>query len=300
MSKWCGKILGACVLALAVLSLQVFPLTSKAEEPELLWVGCGITKKAFMAELAKAYEAKTGIKITLQGGGATKGIRETGLGRSDLGGACRVALEGHEEEMKVTQIPAAWDALVIITNKDNPIKNISLHQLRQIYLGQITNWKELGGHDARIELYVRKGKLSGVGRTLRELVFADYNQEFTDKAKVVASSGPLEQAVEENLNAMGTTGVSSARKRKVNILDLAGKDPSYDNIKNGEYLLYRPLYLVVNKHNDDPRVKDFVRFAQSREGKEVIRKAGSVPYTDAIGLVMKQVEQLRRANEAGL
>lgn len=300
MSKWCGRTVGAYVLGIAVLALQAFPLPSQAAEPDLLWVGCGITKKGFMTELAKAYEAKTGVKIDLQGGGATKGIRDTGLGKSDLGGACRVALEGHEEEMKVTQIPLAWDALVIITNKDNPIKNISLHQLRQIYLGNITNWKELGGHDARIELYVRKGKLSGVGRTLRELVFADYNQDFTSTAKVVSSSGPLEQAVEQNLNAMATTGVSSARKRNVNILSLAGKEPSYDNIKNGEYLLYRPLYLVVNKRNDDPRVKDFIRFAQSREGKEVIRKAGSVPYTDAIGLVMKQVEQLRRANEAGL
>jgi len=298
MSTWCGKSLVVFLLGITVLTLPAAPL--RAAESELLWVGCGITKKAFMAELAKAYEAKTGVKITLEGGGATKGIRDTGLGRSDLGGACRVALDGHPEEMKVTQIPVAWDALVIITNPTNPVKNISLHQLRQIYLGKITNWKQVGGPDAEIELYVRQGKLSGVGRTLRELVFADYNQEFTSHAKVVASSGPLEQAVETHPYAMGTTGVSSARKRKVNILDLAGKDPSYDNIQNGEYLLYRPLYLVVNKHNDDPRVKDFVRFTQSREGKEVIRKAGSVPYTDAIGLVMKQLEQLRRATEAGL
>jgi phosphate transport system substrate-binding protein len=298
MSTRCGKSLFVFLLAIAVLALPAVP--ARAADQDLLWVGCGITKKAFMAELAKAYEAKTGNKIILKGGGATKGIRDTALGKSDLGGACRVTLDGHPVERKVTQIPVAWDALVIITNKANPVKNISLHQLRQVYLGRITNWKDLGGPDAPIELYVRQGKISGVGRTLRELVFADYDQEFTRRAKVVRSSGPLEKAVETRPYAMGTTGISSARRRDVNILDLAGKEPSYENIKSGEYLLYRPLYLVVNKTSDDPRVKAFIHFAESREGKEVIRKAGSVPYTDAIGLVMKQLEQLQRATDAGL
>ena len=287
-------------IRLLTLSALLSGVSAQAAENELTWVGCGITNKAFMAELAAAYEQKSGIKINLQGGGATKGIRDTALGKSDLGGACRVALENHDEEMQVTQIPVAWDALVVITNKNNPIENIGLHQLRQLYLGNITNWKQLGGHDGEIELYVREGKLSGVGRTLRELVFADYNQEFTPKARVVASSGPLEKAVEENLSAIAVTGISSAKKRNVKILNLAGKEPNYETIKSGEYLLYRPLYLVINRSKTDKRVKDFVRYAQSREGKEVIRKAGVVPYTDAIGLVMKQVEQLKRANEAGL
>jgi len=290
----------SCGIGLMALAGLLLSFSTQAAENEILWVGCGITKKAFMSELATAYEKKTGIKIVLQGGGATKGIRETALGKSDLGGACRVALESHSEEMKVTQIPIAWDALVVIANKNNPIDNIGLHQVRQLYLGKITNWKQLGGHNGKIELYVRKGKLSGVGRTLRELVFADYDQEFTKDARVVRSSGPLEKAVEDNLSAIGVTGISSAKKRNVKILKLAGKEPNYDNIKSGEYLLYRPLYLVVNRGKTDKRVKDFIRYAQSREGKEVIRKAGVVPYTDAIGLVMKQVEQLRRANEAGL
>jgi phosphate transport system substrate-binding protein len=59
-----------------------------ADEP-LIWAGCGITKKAFMAELAKAYEQDTGIKINLEGGGAAKGIRRTGAQTADLGRVCR-------------------------------------------------------------------------------------------------------------------------------------------------------------------------------------------------------------------
>ncbi|MBD3609990.1 MAG: substrate-binding domain-containing protein [Gammaproteobacteria bacterium] len=275
-------------------------VSAPAFSAEILWVGCGITKKAFMSELAAAYEKKTGHKIILKGGGATKGIRETALGKSDMGGACRVALDSHQEEIKVQQIPLAWDALVMIANRNNPVDNISLHQMRNVYLGRTSNWKQLGGHDAPIQLYARKGKLSGVGRTLRELVFADYDQNFTSSAKIVRSSGPLEKAVEANINAIATTGISSAKKRNVKILKLAGKEPSYENIKSGEYLLYRPLYLVTHRNTDNPIVRDFIRYAQSREGKKIIRQAGVVPYTDAIALVMKQVEQLRKATEAGL
>jgi len=261
--------------------------------------GCGITKKAFMTELAKAYEVKTGIKINLQGGGATKGIRKAAKGEIDIGGACRATVEGHPLERNAHQIPVAWDALVVIVNKKNPVDNISFDQLQKLYLGKIKNWKELGGNDAPVELYARKSKMSGVGRTLRELVFANFEQDFV-ATHMVKSSGPLEKGIVKNINGVGVTGVSSAKRRDVKILKLNGKEPSYDNIKSGKYVLYRPLYLVVNPSNTDPGIKDFINYAVSREGQNIIRKQGTVPYSEAIGLVMKQLEQYQQASERGL
>ena len=264
----------------------------------IVWGGCGITKKAFMAELAKAYEKKTGIVVDLQGGGATKGIRDAVKGEIDIGGACRPIMEDHKDERHAYQVPVAWDALVVITHPQNPVKTITVPQLQGIYLGKITNWKELGGDDAPIQLFVRRGKYSGVGRTLRELVFANYDQTFTGAAHIVRSSGPLEKGVESNKNGIGVTGISSATRRKVNMLQLNGKSPTYENIKNGSYVLYRPLYLVTRgKLSADKKVKDFITFALSRQGRDVIRKAGSVPYSDAMRLVMKQIEQSNAAND---
>ncbi len=272
-----------------------------AASKSILWAGCGITKKAFMAELAKAYEKKTGITVNLKGGGATKGIRNAVKGQIDIGGACRPIIEGHPEERSAYQVPVAWDALVVIVNPKNPVKSISVRQLQKIYLGQINNWKQLGGWDHPIELYVRRGKISGVGRTLRELVFANFQQGFPGAKHVVRSSGPLEKGVQSNIYGIGTTGISSAKRRKVKMLQLNGKSPSYENIKNGSYVLYRPLYLVTRGHHSaDRKVKDFITFAVSRQGREVIRKAGSVPYSDAMGLVMKQLEQYDTATEKGL
>lgn len=294
-----SRILFILVLPVFFISFSATAAPIGNNNKELIWAGCGITKKAFMAELAKAYEKKTGIKIKLQGGGATKGIRNAKKGVIHIGGACRATIERHPEERGAYQIPVAWDALVVIVNKNNPIDNISFDQLKGLYLGKIKNWKQLGGSNARVELYIRRGKNSGVGRTLRELVFANFEQNFSGKF-VMKSSGPLEKGVLKNINGIATTGVSSAKRRDVKILKLEGHAPTYENIKSGNYLLYRPLYLVTRGSKSDKRVKDFITFALSREGRNIIRKAGTVPYSDAMHLVMKQVEQYERAATRGL
>lgn len=94
----------------------------------------------------------------------------------------------------MTQVPVAWDALAVIVNKTNPVQNKSLDDLRKVYLGQIRNWSELGGADAPIELLARKGKISGVGRTTRNLLFNKHDQGFAASA-IFESTGPLEEAV---------------------------------------------------------------------------------------------------------
>lgn len=252
------------------------------------WAGCGITKKAFMAELAQAYEAKTGVKVILQGGGATRGIRDTAGLKVDLGGSCRMALPGVERsELHASLHPVAWDALAIIINKQNPVNNITTEQIKKMYLGQITNWSELGGPDAPIHLYVRRGKYSGVGYTIRQYIFQDSAIDFVTDY-IVKSSGPLEKAIEKDPFAVGITGISSARKRNVKIIGFDGKTPTYENVLSGNYGLYRPLYLVTSPQPSE-QVKDFIAFARSAEGRKIIRANETVPYKDAPNLMSKML-----------
>lgn len=276
--------------SMALLCLSVSHPSQSTPEP-LIWAGCGITKKAFMAELASTYEKKFGTKIILEGGGATKGIRRTADKTVHLGGACRSRIEGHAEEYGVSFNPVAWDALVAITHKDNPIKNITLAQLKGIYEGNITRWKELGGPDEPIEVMTRGSKNSGVGRTFRHLVFNDHEKQFPS-SYVFPSSAPLEIAVATNPNAIGVTGISSAKRRDVSVMTLEGKSSDFENIKNGEYLLYRPLYLTYSvTHPRYKEIKKFITFAHSRTGRDIIKRMGVVPYLDAIHLVRRQREQ---------
>lgn len=277
------------------------PPSAIAQKPSLKWVGCGISKKAYMNALAKLYLRTKGVRIEVSGGGATKGIRDVSAGLADIGGSCRFKLPNNPKEKNAVMVPVAWDALVVITYPDNPVHNITLEQIRKVYLGKITNWKQLGGRDAPIHLFVRKGKISGVGRTLRELVFADYNEAFTPKAHRFPSSGPLEKAVEKDPDAMAITGVSSARKRHVRILELDGKVPSYANIKEGKYLLYRPLYLAYNpKSTHLKEIQAFIRWTDSPAAQKCMRDNGTVPYLAAINLVTNKLKQAIEANKRGL
>ena len=294
------KKLSILVVWLVSLAIWAQPILAE-QKPTLRWVGCGISKKAYLVALAQAYEKKTGVVIDVQGGGATRGIREVAAMSADIGGSCRRRIFSAEEERGTTQVPVAWDALVVITHKNNPVKNISLDNLRKVYLGEITNWRQLGGNDAPIELFARKGKISGVGRTARKLLFNDYEQEFA-ATRIFKSSGPLEKELVTNQNALAISGISSVRKRDLKILTLDGKSPSYENVKSGNYLLYRPLYLVYNENSPHADViKDFIRYADTEEGRDVIRSNGTVPYLEALNLMKNKLQESRVAHrERGL
>lgn len=287
----------------AVPSLSAVPKAAVPKEPlKITWAGCSISKAAFMTEMAEAYEKKTGVKIDLKGGGATKGIRQVSSRDMNIGGTCRHLMEDPKssmtvpEERRVQLMPVAWDALVVIVHKDNPVQNMSLDQLRDLLKGRITNWKQLGGKDAPVELYVRKGKVSGVGRTLREILFADYDEDFA-ATHVVEESATLEKDMVTNPNGVGVTGVSSARKLEgiAKILNLENREPNFENIRDGQYLLYRPLYMVTHMQETNPEVRRFLNFVTGAEGAAIMRKAGTVPYEDAISLWLKYIEQQNKA-----
>jgi phosphate transport system substrate-binding protein len=254
----------------------------------ITWGGCGITQKSFMKELAHGFEKKTGVKILIEGGGATRGIRDTAKGNIMMGGTCRMTLPMSDSiESYVTLHPVAWDALAVILNKNNQVKNISSSDIKKVYSGEITNWQQLGGDNNPIHLYVREGKISGVGYAIRQYIFQDGGVDFvTKKEYVKKSSGPIEKAVEKDPYAIAITGVSSARKRDVNIISIDNYVPTYENVKAGNYIFYRPLYLVTGAKSNKT-VRDFVKFATSETGKQILRDNGTVPYADAWHLMRK-------------
>jgi len=274
-----------------------FSLVVKAATKELTWAGCGISKKGFMNDLAKAYEKKTGIKIKIAGGGATKGLRHVASGKINLGGSCRLPLVfkkddgtsqvlGIEENLNV--IPVGWDALVAIVQKDNKmIDSISTAQLKDIFIGKITNWKQLDGKtDKPINLYIRKGKISGVGLTLRQQLFNNTDQEFSESARVLKSSGKIEKALEKDPYGIAVSGISSSRHRKLTMLKLDDVEPTMKNLRKSKYKLYRILFLVAPKdYLKNPDLKAFVDFALSINGQKVIEKAGTLPYRQGFGLL---------------
>lgn len=279
------KTLLECVVLSAIAILFAAPETGFAKG-SIRFAGCGITKKAFMTELAGAYKKKTGNDIVVGGGGATKGIRLVSNGTVQLGGTCRYRTEVPEESgVRLNHV--AWDALVVIVNRNNPVNNITPDQLRDVLTGKISNWKDLGGDSAPIRLLVREGKLSGVGRTLRQIIFNNPDQDFTPSALKRKSSGPIEKGVENDRMAMGISGISSSKKRAgLKALNYDNVAPTKVNIATGKYSLFRPLYLVT-KAMPSPEARKFLDFALSAEGQQIISQQGTVNLAEGSGLRSK-------------
>lgn len=284
-------------IAIASAALAMAQALAAAEAAELKWVGCKVSQQGFMEGLAAAYESESGTTIVLEGGGASRGIRDVAAGAAQLGGSCRHKIL-HDEERNVKLIPIGWDALVAITHPENPVKDISREELRAVFEGRITNWRDLGGPDAAIELVVRTGKSSGVGLLVRELLFQDADHDFPEGAKRVESTDPLEALVERRRHAIGFTGISSGRTREVKVLELDGQAPTYENVAAGKYALVRPLYLVVPR-SPKAEVAEFIRFATGPQGQTILKSEGTVNVRDGAKLWLPFRKALKAARKKG-
>ncbi len=275
----------------AILVIVSMAAEVRANDP-LTVTGCGISKKAYLEKALQVFAEKHGIRHRLSGGGATKGIRLTQLGKVKVGATCRQRLADiggtlHEAEKDIELIHVGWDALVVITHRDNPRKNITSQNLRDIFDGKITNWQELGGADRPIRVLTRRGTDSGVGYMARLLIFGDADYEFKNKGRVYRSTGPLEKAAMNFEGSIALDGISSAKKVDVALIGIDGVEPTKENVASGRYPFFRPLYLAINKHDDDPMVKAFVDFLLGAEGQKIVSEQGTVNLEEGRGLVEK-------------
>ena len=241
--------------------------------------GCSISNVGYLAGLAAEYEKRTGVKVFVRGGGSVVGLEDLRSGKVDFAASCRLRDPGDPADIEFVQV--AWDALVFVVNKSNPVNNVTLDEVRSIYAGKTTNWNQLKGKDAPIKVFISRTKrgLSGVETSTRQMVLNGKEPAETENTIFVASTGIVEQMVEENAEGFATTGVTSARKRNVKILNVNGIAPTNKTIINGRYPLKRPLYLLIPK-NAKPEVKKFVEFARGKEGQRFIRSLQVISILD--------------------
>ncbi|MDA8173699.1 MAG: phosphate ABC transporter substrate-binding protein [Nitrospiraceae bacterium] len=234
--------------------------------------GCSVSTVGYLTYLAQKYQELTGVKVFVRGGGSLMGISDLNSSRVDFAASCKGKSADDPSGMHFTQV--AWDALVFIVNKSNPVNGITLHQVRGIYSGRIYNWKQLGGPDMKLVSFIAQGEMGGVGQSLSRLVLKGKRPIITANTQIIASSAAIwEQMVEVTPGGFASTGFASARKRNVKMLPVNGMPPTKENIVSGRYPLKRPLYLVTTG-NPTPEVKKFIQFALGRTGQHLISAYG--------------------------
>jgi phosphate transport system substrate-binding protein len=254
----------------------------------IIWRGDHPTARVFK-DLVRQYEAGRQGKITMQPFSTVSGLDAVNAGTADVAGSARPAMLSREEEKSINFYPVAWDALVPITSAKNPVSNISLKQLHDLYLGRLTDWKDLGGAPADINLYGVAGPLDGIEYSTRLLLFHDGDQAVS-VPRLYVNTEKLEEAVAIDPHSIGMSTLSGVTGNPgVKMLTVEGLGASSTSIADGTYPLYTALYLAARDDSKNHEaVEKFIHYTDTDSAKAILRKHDLVPYAEAPGLIDKQ------------
>ena len=182
-------------------------------------------------------------------------------------------------EFEYTKI--GTEAFVFFVHKDNPVDSLTTEQIKKIYSGEITNWKQVGGKDEEIVAFQRN---EGSGSQSMLVRFMDGTPIMKAPIEQVNDmmSGIIER-VSDYKNKTNSIGFSFRyylegiiKNPNVKMVSIDGVSPTVENIKNGKYPVTTPLYAVTYKDNPNPNVERLINWVLSNEGQEIIEKTGYV------------------------
>lgn len=207
-------------------------------------------------------------RIYVQGGGSTAGIEAVRTRAAHIGMSSRSLIA---DEKNLYAVTIAKDAIAIIVHPENPITDLSLAQIRQVFAGKIRNWSEIGGHLRPIVLVTRE-EGSGTREAFQKLVME--KEEINLEALVQDSNGAIRQVVSSDRNAIGYISLGLVNE-KVKALRISGVEPNLRNIVYRRYQLVRP-FLFVFSDKPEGEANSFLEFVLSPEAQELLQKEGLV------------------------
>ena len=240
-------------------------------------------------QLAKAYMAKFPEKVvSVQGGGSGTGIAALLNQSADIANAARTMKDkewklASDKGIKVTEQVVGLDALAVIVHGDNKVAKLTIDQLSDIYVGKITNWKQVGGADAEI-LVISRDSNSGTHVFFKEEVLRKGEKkselEFGQGTVYAVSNQAMIDQVKTNPNAIAYVGMGWLTDEvKPLAVSKDGKTyvkPEFNAAKDGSYPLARTLQIYINEASAE-KASPFVNFIMSSEGQAVVKEVGFVP-----------------------
>ena len=224
-----------------------------------------------------------GITIQVTGGGSGTGIAALINGGTDICESSRPMKDKEKEQARarhnkdVNEIPVALDGVAIYVHQSCPVKSLTKAQLKGIYTGKITNWRELGWQDAQIVVYSRENN-SGTYVFFKEHVLD--NEDFAKDVQTLPGTGAVVNATSKDLRSIGYGGIAyGSGIRIVPIAPAEGGDPvpaSLENVQSNSYPLSRPLFFYTIGEPAG-ELKAFIDWALSEEGQKVCEKVGFYP-----------------------
>jgi phosphate transport system substrate-binding protein len=265
------------VTLFAAVSLPAFaakPITIKGSD----------TMVIMNARLAEAFMAKnpaTTLQVT--GGGSGVGIAALINGTTDIAAASRPIKTSEIDKLKARfatvgyTFPIARDGLSVYLNEKNGVRELTMAQLRDIYAGRITNWKDVGGSDATIILYSRENS-SGTYQYFKDHVLK--GADYAPRAQTLQGTAAVVNAVAKDTNGIGYGGAAYAKGIHFAAIRKDAKSPAtlptLENVRSGEYPISRYLYLYT-RSKPSGAIRQFIDWAASPEGQQIVTQVGYFP-----------------------
>jgi len=249
-----------------------------------------VTGSDTMVHLATAWaeefmKANPKAQIAVNGGGSGVGLTALINGTTDVATASREIKDKEKEEaaakgLTPTEHTVARDGIAVVVHPDNPISELTIEQLKKIFTGAVTNWKDVGGSDQPIGLLSRESS-SGTYEFFRE--HALDKEDYSAKARLMPATSGIIEAVKQEQGAIGYVGLgyateagSAVKPLKVKADDAApAVEPTEETVKSGEYGIARALYLYTNGEPEG-LAKAYLDFALSEAGQRIVVDQGYV------------------------
>lgn len=212
-------------------------------------------------------------KATAYGFGALLG------GKADLAAASRPPLKEELElarmrGIELSEYVVGSYTVAVIVNAGSAVANLTREQVRDIFIGAIKNWKEVGGPDAAINLYIRD-PIAGTHFGFKELALG--NSAYGADAKLLTDYAGIVRSVAADAAGIGYASLDSAKETGVKALSVGGIEPSVTTVHQGNYPYSRVVKLHTGKGRESAATRDFVQFVLSDKGKAIVRQTGFTP-----------------------
>lgn len=229
--------------------------------------------------IAEFQQDHADIGFDLEAKATGYGMAALRAGQCDIAAASRAAIPEELEldkasgvEMNETIIGTYSVALVV--NAANPVADLTRDQVHDIFTGRVTNWKDVGGPDAAINLYIRD-PISGTHLGFKELAMR--NEAYATHPHVLTNYAGIVEAVVADPHGIGYSGVAMAEVSGAKLLAIGGVAPTVTNINSGKYPYARPLRFYTNKARESQATREFIAFVLSKRGQELLTRLGYTP-----------------------
>ena len=251
----------------------------QAKAAEEMVINGSTTVLPIIQKVTENYTAShPGVDIALSGGGSGNGIKALIDGLATIAMSSRDIKSSEVEQaaakgVKPVRVAVAVDALVPVVHPKNPVQALSLAQLKDIYAGRVTNWKELGGNDTKI-VVISRDTSSGTYETWEEMVMK--KEKVMPAALLQASNGAVVQAVSKNPNAIGYVGIGYMDP-SIKGLQIGDLKATPENALNKSWPLARELYLFTNGEAKGAAGEFIAYLLDPAKGQKAVLEAGFVP-----------------------